>query len=99
MFTELSRRGRSTETQLIDSTHIKVHRSASEKGESRIRWSDARVAGAIRKSTKVYDSAELRWWLRARGTKCVIPNKSNRKQPFSFSKKAYRDRSCRKCLL
>jgi transposase len=41
---------------------------------------------------KAYDSAELRQWLRARGTKCVIPNRSNRKQPFSFSKKAYRER-------
>ena len=52
MFTELSRRGRSTETQMIDSTHIKAHRSASgAKGGSRIRRSDARVAGAIRKST------------------------------------------------
>ncbi len=52
MFTELARRGRSTETQMIDSTHIKAHRSASgAKGGSRIRRSDARVAGAIRKST------------------------------------------------
>jgi transposase len=36
---------------------------------------------------KAYDSAELRQWLRERGTKCVIPNRSNRKQPYSFSKK------------
>jgi putative transposase len=41
---------------------------------------------------KAYDSAELRRWLRGRGTKCVIPNRSNRKQPFRFSKKAYRER-------
>ena len=41
---------------------------------------------------KAYDSAELRRWLRGRGTKCVIPNRSNRKQPFIFSKKAYRER-------
>jgi putative transposase len=41
---------------------------------------------------KAYDSAELRRWLQRRGTKCVIPNRSNRKQPFSFSKKAYRER-------
>lgn len=52
MFTELSRRGRSTETQMIDSTHIKAHRSAAGgKGGNRIRRSDARVAGAIRKFT------------------------------------------------
>jgi putative transposase len=41
---------------------------------------------------KAYDSTELRQWLRERGTKCVIPNSSNRKQPYSFSKKAYRER-------
>jgi transposase len=41
---------------------------------------------------KAYDSAELRHWLRRRGTKCVIPNRSNRKKPFRFSKKAYRER-------
>ncbi|SHF09747.1 Transposase DDE domain-containing protein, partial [Acidocella aminolytica 101 = DSM 11237] len=41
---------------------------------------------------KAYDSAELRKVLKKRGTKPVIPNKCNRKKPFSFSKKAYRDR-------
>ena len=41
---------------------------------------------------KAYDSADLREWLRDRGTKAVIPNRSCRKQPFSFSKKAYRER-------
>ena len=41
---------------------------------------------------KAYDSAALRQWLEDRGTKAVIPNKSNRKQPFSFSKKSYRKR-------
>ena len=41
---------------------------------------------------KAYDSAELRKSLKKRGTKPVIPNKCNRKQPFSFNKKAYRDR-------
>jgi transposase len=41
---------------------------------------------------KAYDSAELRKKLKERGTKPVIPNKRNRKQPFSFSRKAYRER-------
>ena len=41
---------------------------------------------------KAYDSAELRGWLKRRGTRAVIPNRSNRKQPFSFSKKSYRER-------
>ena len=30
--------------------------------------------------------------LKERGTKPVIPNRSNRKQPFSFNKKAYKQR-------
>jgi len=41
---------------------------------------------------KAYDSAELREWLEDRGTKAVIPNKRNRKQPFNFNKKAYKER-------
>jgi len=41
---------------------------------------------------KAYDSAELRGWLRGRGAKCVIPNRSNRRQPISFSKKVFRER-------
>jgi transposase len=34
----------------------------------------------------------LREDLKERGTKPVIPNRSNRSQPFSFNKKAYRQR-------
>lgn len=41
---------------------------------------------------KAYDSAELRQWLEQRGTKPVVPNRSNRKQPFSFDKKSYKQR-------
>jgi len=39
---------------------------------------------------KAYDSAELRDDLDARGTKPVIPNRSNRKQPFCFNKRLYK---------
>jgi transposase len=39
---------------------------------------------------KAYDSAELREELNERGTKPVIPNRSNRKQPFRFSKRLYK---------
>jgi len=39
---------------------------------------------------KAYDSTELREELNERGTKPVIPNRSNRKQPFSFSKRLYK---------
>ena len=53
LFRELADRGRSTAVQMIDSTHIKAHRSASGgKGGSRHRRLDARAAGAIRKSTQ-----------------------------------------------
>jgi transposase len=41
---------------------------------------------------KAYDSAALRGWLEDRGTKAVIPNKCNRKQPFGFNKKSYKER-------
>src|ERR1043165_1114744 len=39
---------------------------------------------------KAYDSAELREELKQRGTKPVIPNRSNRKRPFRFSKRLYK---------
>jgi transposase len=39
---------------------------------------------------KAYDSNELREDLDEHGTKSVIPNRSNRKQPFSFSKRLYK---------
>lgn len=41
---------------------------------------------------KAYDSAELRLWLQERGTKPVIPNRSCRKQPFSFNRRLYKER-------
>jgi len=39
---------------------------------------------------KAYDGDELREHLDQRGTKPVIPNRSNRKQPFSFNKRLYK---------
>ena len=53
LFRGLADRGKSTELQMIDSTHIKAHRSASGgKRGSRTKLLDARAAGAIRKSTQ-----------------------------------------------
>ena len=53
LFRELAARGRSSVVQMIDSTHIKAHRSASGgKGGNRSKRLDARAAGAIRKSTQ-----------------------------------------------
>ena len=51
LFQELARRGRSTDTQMIDSTHIKAHRSASGgKGGSKTRRLVGHAAAATRKS-------------------------------------------------
>ena len=53
LFRELAGRGRSSETQMIDSTPIKAHRPASGgKGGSRTRRLAAHAAGAIRRSTQ-----------------------------------------------
>lgn len=58
MFHALADRGRSRHTQMIDSTHVKAHRSASGgKGGSKIRRSAVRVADATRRSMQ---SAMLR---------------------------------------
>jgi putative transposase len=34
----------------------------------------------------------LRQWLKDRGTKLVIPNRNNRKQPFRFNRRLYKER-------
>lgn len=53
LFRALAGRGRSSETQMIDATHVKAHRSAAGgKRGSRNRRLAARAAGAIRKSTQ-----------------------------------------------
>src|SRR5829696_4984337 len=97
LFRELAGNGRSNDTQMIDSTHVKAHRSAAGgKGGSR---NDCPVAERLIRRVKppkrmlgdkAYDSTELRGELEQRGTKPVIPNRCNRKQPFSFSKRLYK---------
>ena len=50
LFRKLAESGRSTDTQMIDSTHVKAHRSAAGgKGGSRNRLLVARAAGATRR--------------------------------------------------
>jgi transposase len=52
LFRELAAPGRSEQMQMIDSTHVKAHRSASGgKGGSRNRRSAALAEGATRRST------------------------------------------------
>jgi hypothetical protein len=41
---------------------------------------------------KASDSAEVGLWLKDRGTEPVIPNRSNRKQPFSFNRRLSKER-------
>jgi putative transposase len=41
---------------------------------------------------KACDSAELRQWLKDRGARAVVPNRSNRKELFRFKKKIYKQR-------
>jgi len=53
LFRALATRGRATDVQMIDATHVKAHRSASgAKRGSISRRSAVRAAGAIRKSTQ-----------------------------------------------
>jgi transposase len=53
LFHALAARGRSVQTQMIDSTHVKAHRSASGgKGGSKIRRLVGRAAEETRKSTQ-----------------------------------------------
>ncbi len=53
LFKDLAERGRSSDVQMIDSTHAKAHRCASgAKRGSISRRSAARVAGATRRSTQ-----------------------------------------------
>ena len=52
LFRELAGNGRSTDTQMIDSTHIKAHRSAAGgKGGSKSRLLAVRAEGATRRFT------------------------------------------------
>jgi transposase len=52
LFRELAGSGRSADMQMIDSTHVKAHRSAAGgKGGSRSRLLAAREAGATRRFT------------------------------------------------
>ena len=69
--------------------------------KSGCRWCDCPPAPRLIRRTKAarkllgdkaYDNADLRHWLKRRGTSAVIPNRSNRKQPFSFDRKSYKQR-------
>jgi hypothetical protein len=46
------------------------------------------IPSSFHPADRAYDSAELRQWQENRGTRPVVPNKSNRKQPFSCDRKS-----------
>src|SRR5665213_1048087 len=92
-----SRGGRNTKIHALADAKGRLLRILLTGGEAH----DCPVAERVVRRTKpakkllgdkAYDSAELRQWLKDRGTKAVVPNRSNRKQPFSFDKKSYRQR-------
>src|SRR6516164_6999503 len=132
LFRRLAENGRSADTQMIDSTHVKAHQLRSRRKRGEKKQAVGRSRGG--RNTKIhalgdakgrliailltggeahdcpvaerlicrvepaecmlgdraYDSAELREELDEQGTKPVIPNRSNRKQPFRFSKRLYK---------
>jgi len=66
-----------------------------DPGASRRRKPVAAVACREPPATTVQS---LHQWLKYRGTKAVVTDRSNRKQPFGFEKKAYKQRPHRKRL-
>src|SRR5665213_1624364 len=92
-----SRGGRNTKIHAIADAKGRLLRILLTGGEAH----DCPVAERVIRRTKAakkllgdkaYDSADLREWLEKRGTTAVIPNKCNRKQPFSFNRKSYKER-------
>lgn len=54
----------------------------------------ARVSPTVRVlADAAYDSAPLRTWLEEQNLKVIIPNRSNRKQPFAFDSATYKRRN------
>jgi len=54
----------------------------------------ARVSPTVRVlADAAYDSAPLRTWLGQQNIKAIIPNRSNRKQPFPFDAATYKRRN------
>jgi putative transposase len=56
-----------------------------------------RLIGRTKRAQKLlgdmaYDGDALRRWLDERGTMAVVPNRPNRKKPFRFDRKSYKQR-------
>src|SRR5262249_12465047 len=90
-----SRGGRNTKIHALADTKGRLIAILLTGGEAH----DCPVAGRLIRRAKppqrllggiAYATTELREELDERGTKPCIPNKSNRKQPFTFSKRLYK---------
>jgi transposase len=90
-----SRGGRNTKIHALADVKGRLIAILLSTGEAH----DCPVAGRLARRVKpskwifgdkAYGSTELREDLHERGTKPVIPNRCNRKQPFSFSKRLYK---------
>jgi transposase len=101
MFNDLAARGRSNETQMIDSTHSKAHRSASSLMLSDGAAHDCPAAKPLierkKAAKKLLGTRHITVLTSDNGGSNVAPGQSfptgpNRKQPFSFSKRLYRER-------
>ena len=87
---------RSLDQRAAHPRHLRADRRRRASPHER-RWVEATLQARFCSATpprligdKAYDSAELRCELHERGSKSVIPNKSNRKQPFSFNNRLYK---------
>jgi len=58
LFRELAAQGRSTQTQMIDATHVKAHRSASDAKRRKQRQAIGRSRGG--RNTKIHAIADAK---------------------------------------
>src|SRR5208282_332796 len=93
-----SRGGRNTKIHLIADTHGRPRVIALTGGERHDSVPAQAMLARLPPDLRViadaaYDSAELRQWLADRGSRVIIPNRKNRKQPFPFDAATYKRRN------
>jgi transposase len=82
LFRELARNGRSTDTQMIDSTHVKAHRSAAGGNV----WPAPSASGFLhwpKQSAQTYPAFRLRRWPRWRSARSGPHKGDGIEVPFS----------------
>ena len=93
-----SRGGRNTKIHLIADAHGRPKVIALTGGERHDSVPAQAMLARLPPDLRViadaaYDSAELRRWLADRGSRVMIPNRKNRKQPYPFDAVTYRRRN------